>query len=128
MVSIITAIKKILQRLKLIDDYIVEHGTDGIWVYEKRASGKATLKGQNTFGSAAFTATGNVYYRNLSYIEFPEGFFIEVPYCTNVTVKMGNIGAAQCQADIDGISAAVLSAASTARAVTVYYYIEGKWK
>lgn len=41
MVSIITLIKKVLQRLKLIDDFVVETGTDGIWTYRKWNSGIA---------------------------------------------------------------------------------------
>ena len=42
MVSIITLIKKVLQRLKVIDDFVVEQGTSsGGWLYRKWNSGIA---------------------------------------------------------------------------------------
>lgn len=48
MVSIITFMKKVLQRLKLIDDFVVERGTSGIWTYKKWNSGDAVCWGRIT--------------------------------------------------------------------------------
>lgn len=118
-----------LQKLGLISDYIVEQGTSGIWHYEKWASGKAKLTGKNTYSSATFTATGNVYYRNLPSINFPANLFIDNPYCVNVTPYMGNVGAAEVgSVSKSAIIVTVVSAVSRARSVTVYFSIEGYWK
>lgn len=118
-----------LQKLGLISDYIVEQGTSGIWHYEKWASGKAKLTGKNTYSSATFTATGNVYYRNLPSINFPANLFIDNPYCVNVTPYMGNVGAAEVgSVSKSAIIVTVVSAVSRARGVTVYFSIEGYWK
>lgn len=118
-----------LQKLGLISDYIVEQGTSGIWHYEKWASGKAKLIGKNTYSSAAFTATGNVYYRNLPSTSFPADFFVEAPYCANATCQMGNVGAAQVgSVSKSAIIISMVSAASQARGVTVYFEVEGYWK
>ena len=110
-------------------DYIVEQGVDGIWHYEKWASGKALLKGSYKYASSTFAASGSVFYRTLSAQNFPSGFFTGVPYHALVTGVFGNAGAVQLGTLTQtGIGASAISAVSTAREVQVYFEVEGNWK
>ncbi len=124
-------LKKTLTKLSILIgyDHIVASGTSGMWHYEKRASGKAVLKGSAVFPSAAFAATGNVYYRNLGTLTFPTGFFIKTPHYINVASTMGNVGAA-AYGDLSqtNVVVSVISAVSRARPVTIMAEVEGYWK
>lgn len=46
----------------LMDDYIVERGTSGIWTYQKYASGDAKLYGKMTQNITGWSAWGPMYY------------------------------------------------------------------
>lgn len=65
----------------LSTDYIVEEGTDGIWKYQKWASGKAECWGVDTRTSfAVTTAYGSIYRTSdLFRINLPTGLFNVAP-------------------------------------------------
>lgn len=60
-------------------DYVVEHGVDGIWYYEKWASGKATLFANLYEKVGTWTAWGSVYETALTRRAYPTNFFTEIP-------------------------------------------------
>ena len=127
--DIANKIKAIMTRLNSEADYIVATGTSGIWRYEKWNSGKAVLYGVYTLTNGPFSATGNVYYRTVTDLSFPTGFFNTTPYYVSGTTSMGNVGAFSGNALYQTkVSFAVLSAVSAARTVTVYLEVRGTWK
>lgn len=65
-------------------DYVVEHGTDGIWTYRKWASGIAECWGKYNWTSVNITNTwGSMYTGTPSpaTIDFPTGLFVDAPIC-----------------------------------------------
>ena len=91
MLSVRLALKKVLQRLGIIADFIVETGTSGIWTYEKRNSGIAECWGVIVFGEIALTTNmASGVYSSSTYAArsqtLPSGLFSEVKYVNaNVT-------------------------------------------
>ena len=68
-----------LYKVGLISDYIVKHGTDGIWTYRKRASGIAECWGKQTITNSTWSAWGNAYVSSvIAKVSYPFTF-IEIP-------------------------------------------------
>lgn len=112
------------------EDYVVEEGTSGDWIYRKWNSGVAecwrTIADNRP--STAFSATGSVYYRNVTGISFPSGLFTARPKVV-VNADFGNVGAASATSvSATGFTITELSAVSTARAVTLDIYAVGTWR
>ena len=112
------------------DDYVVEQGTSGDWTYRKWNSGTAecwrTISDNRP--STAFSATGSVYYRNVTGISFPSNLFTARPKVV-VNADFGNVGSASATAvSATGFTVTELSAVSTARAVTLDIYAVGSWR
>lgn len=115
--------------IKAEADYIVEQGTSGNWTYRKWNSGWAEAWGVVSLASAAFSASGNIYYRQITNNAYPSGVFKEsgVKYGF-ANSQFGNIGAATLGIGASDFSLTVLSAVSTARNVTVFVYLKGEWR
>jgi hypothetical protein len=72
-----------------IKDYVVETGrvamensTEGYWIYEKWASGKAICYGRKECGDIKIEAPWGILYESLPYEEnYPDGLFVDTPYC-----------------------------------------------
>lgn len=112
------------------DDYVTEQGTSGDWTYRKWNSGTAecwrTIADDRP--STAFSATGSVYYRNVTGISFPSNLFTARPKVV-VNADFGNVGSASATAvSATGFTVTELSAVSTARAVTLDIYAVGSWR
>lgn len=112
------------------EDYVVEEGTSGDWTYRKWNSGVAecwrTIADNRP--STAFSATGSVYYRNVTGISFPSGLFTARPKVV-VNADFGNVGSASATSvSATGFTITELSAVSTARAVTLDIYAVGTWR
>ena len=112
------------------DDYVTEQGTSGDWTYRKWNSGTAecwrTISDNRP--STAFSATGSVYYRNVTGISFPSNLFAARPKVV-VNADFGNVGSASATAvSATGFTVTELSAVSTARAVTLDIYAVGSWR
>ena len=112
------------------DDYVTEQGTSGDWTYRKWNSGTAeawrTISDDRP--STAFSATGSVYYRNVTGINFPSNLFTARPKVV-VNADFGNVGSASATAvSATGLTITELSAVSTARAVTLDIYAVGSWR
>lgn len=71
-------IKDIAYKLGLIADYVVEHGTDGIWTYRKWASGIAECWGEQVENNGSFSAWGYLYAHDIPSVNFPSGLFEKV--------------------------------------------------
>ncbi len=79
MLNVKQCLKDVLFRFGLIADYVVEYGIEGIWSYEKWASGKATCEG-TVISSHTFTnKTGNVCNYQVTVTSFPSGLFNSAP-------------------------------------------------
>ena len=112
------------------EDYIIEEGTSGSWTYRKWNSGVAECWRTITDDrpSTAFSATGSVYYRNVTGINFPTSFFNARPKVV-VNADFGNIGSASAMGvSATGFTISEMSAVSTARSVTLDIYAIGTWK
>lgn len=112
------------------EDYVVEEGASGDWTYRKWNSGVAecwrTIADNRP--STAFSATGSVYYRNVTGISFPSGLFTARPKVV-VNADFGNVGSASATGvSSTGFTITELSAVSTARAVTLDIYAVGTWR
>ena len=112
------------------EDYVVEEGASGDWTYRKWNSGVAecwrTIADNRP--STAFSATGSVYYRNVTGINFPSGLFTARPKVV-VNADFGNVGSASATGvSATGLTITELSAVSTARAVTLDIYAVGTWR
>ena len=82
MLDIKKALKDIMIRLNLINDYVVETGTSGIWTYRKWNSGIAECWGDYVFMSKCNSAWGNGYIGDtLVNLTFPFTF-AEIPKLT----------------------------------------------
>ena len=109
-------------------DTVTEEGTSGDWTYRKWSSGLAEAWGTLTASSATFTTTGSVYYRSLTSQSFPTGLFNAAPMVT-ATCEMSNVGGTTVQSVTSStFTVNVLSAVSTARALTVYVHAVGTWQ
>ena len=112
---------------------ISDGGEVGIWRYRLWADGTAECWGvYQEVESSAFTATGNVYYRNIAGITFPTinnvSIFVEAPV-VNATIKFGNIGAASVgNITKDSFQAGILSDVATSRQVSLEIHAIGRWK
>ena len=87
--SIKALLTRILNWMGLIDDYIVEQGTSGIWTYRKWNSGVAECWGYTASASIACTTQlsgSSVYYSALQTIPFPSGLFNEIPRNVQLSV------------------------------------------
>ncbi len=113
----------------LSEDYIVEQGASGAYTYRKWNSGVSECWLVYTESTAtAFTATGNVFWRQIYGFRYPPNLFIDPPAIV-ASVNMGNVGACQVGAITnESFNVAILSANSTARQATIYAYIKGYWK
>lgn len=79
-------LKRILYKFNLIADYVIEYGTDGIWAYEKCASGKAACSGVVSVSVTAWTAWGYSYEGNpVGQQAFPIGLFTNDKITFHVT-------------------------------------------
>lgn len=112
------------------EDYVVEKGASGDWTYRKWNSGVAecwrTIADNRP--STAFSATGSVYYRNVTGIGFPSGLFTARPKVV-VNADFNNVGSASAiGVSATGFTITELSAVSTARAVTLDIYAVGTWR
>lgn len=129
------ALKRVLYKLGLIADYVVETGTSGIWTYEKWESGKAKCWGVKNYGNISIdTAWGNVYIKSnaISAIAYPFTFL--EPPVVNVTeeragtdafwVMTGTPGTAT-QTPSFGVVRGILDYDT---GVKVYFEVTGKWK
>lgn len=120
--------KKLIYKI-LQCSHVVEQGTSGNWTWHKWSDGTAEAWFKYTEPTAtAFTASGNFYYRGIAGLYFPSGLFTTTPI-VQATIQMGNVGSCEIQSiNSTTCSITVLSAVSTARAVTVNLYVVGRWK
>lgn len=81
---------KTLQKIGLIQDWVVDYGTSGIWTYRKWNSGIAECWTQLERDGTLYPGgqEGYVYWQRSGTVNFPQGLFINPP-CANVWVGNG---------------------------------------
>ena len=77
--SIKTLLTRVLNWIGLIDDYVVEQGTSGIWTYRKRNSGVAECWGTTTRSNVTMSAWGSLYYGTIAADSYPSDLFTDPP-------------------------------------------------
>ena len=130
MVSIITLLKKVLQRLKLIDDFVVETGTDGIWTYRKWDSGTAecwtteTISDTFTYSSAVFDA-----YAYYKWYNLPDGLFESMSF-SSATGRTGTgIGFGFITfSGVTSLRLFIVGNQNSSSVTSARMYISGRWK
>ena len=110
------------------DAYVVEEGTSENWTYRKWSDGTSECWLTYTEPTAqGFSPTGSSFYRVITGLNFPSGSFVATP-TVQATMSMGNVGAIEISsANSTTCATAIMSAVSSARAVTIYLYAKGKW-
>lgn len=119
--------------MSVIMDYIVEQGTDGIWTYEKWASGKAVC-----WGSASRSGIANQkwseghFYFAITDITFPTGLFTTTPVVnTTIEESGGNFFMSKRTSSATSLGALyAISLIEYSDTKTVVFNIEakGRWK
>ena len=112
-----------------INDYIVEQGTSGDWIYRKWNSGIAECFGYISLGSISVSAVGNVYRGNTS-VPLP-AIFNDIP--SNVHITNGNplssvISINGRATDANTISVYVWKSSKGAVDVNASFHVIGTWK
>lgn len=121
-----------------ISDFVIERGTDGIWTYEKWASGKAVCWGSKSCGTADVSngwgdESTHLYESKQGYSEtYPSGLFKNPPIC--IMTPYGD-GGAMLETIGDGTASQtpqayiVRPAPNSALTNTrIEYYVIGRWK
>ena len=109
-------------------DYIVASGDEGIWTYEKRASGIFKCWGTTSVQPSSNTASGQLNYSNAITVPLPftivSGEANANPsnmlmFCSNIEVNTTSVGFRLAR---------VSNAVSTSTPTTVHLSVNGKWK
>lgn len=109
-------------------DYIVESGDEGIWTYEKNASGIFKCWGTTSVQPSSNTTSGQLNYSNAITVPLPfdivSGEANANPssmlmFCSNIEVNTTSVGFRLAR---------VSSAVSTSTPTTVHLSVNGKWK
>ena len=118
----------------IVNDFVVEQGTSGIWTYRKWNSGIAECWGSkehivsfNTVWGALYDS-GDVFYEN-----YPNGLFIEQPYChigyrsnggAILGIEQGGSGSSIRTHDFWFVRPTT----GTNMSIYAMFYVIGKWK
>ena len=109
-------------------DYVIEVGTSGMWTFRKWYSGIAECWGTSTLASGAFTKADSIYFRTTGRLALPTDLFVSDPII-NVTVKHISIAMSGLNySNSSQVDATASSQNATARDVTLYYQVIGRWK
>jgi len=129
---LIIKIKDIAHRVGLIDDYVIERRTSGIWTYRKWASGDAECWGLWTTTSTFPNAYGGAYESAGSLSKtLPSGLFIEViPLFSGAASTSNGAWLENPRASTTVVSTYVMNIIRQTSAidVSVYAEVKGRWK
>lgn len=117
-------------KLNDIIDYPIEIGTDGIWTYEKWASGKAVCYGSVTETNVAMTsAEGYGYYCPAKSYSYPTGLFIEDPVLSPIPQGQSRLVSFGLSVNNKNTFAGYYwCTISVTMTVYCHFYAVGKWK
>lgn len=130
MLSVRLSLKKILQRLKIISDFVVETGTDGIWTYEKRNSGIAECWGMVASKSYSITKkSGSGYYADGLVTAFPESLFTDIKHVDVTSVgTTGLVNASVVLVNTENVIYRLWCSASLTWSGRISVRVKGYWK
>lgn len=122
--------------LALTKDYIVEQGTNGIWTYEKWASGKAKCWGTTSMTFNCNSAWGNsgLYHSGNTPAQATYPFsFVEIPLCVYSVETDGDnsvIPMASGRLGTVNVTPVVFVARTSSASVSgkVHWNVKGRWK
>ena len=130
--------KSINEVLSREADYIVERGTDGMWTYEKWASGKAVCWGKKNYGDIKISnewGGADKLYESAEFSQsYPTGLFIGMPDTLHIDV-MSTDGGAMIERGYGRhdesktcVFCLVRPSSLTLSQVYMSFYAIGKWK
>lgn len=113
-------------------DFVVEHGTKGIWTYRKWASGVVECWGGQSYSSMAVnTAYGNLYYHQSNPVPLPFAFAKLTDIQATVYATTGGLFGVSVKSgtSTSQIAYYITSAKAEARAnLIVELHVSGRWK
>ena len=112
-------------------DHVVEQGTSGIWTYRKWYSGLAECWGSKDATPTTMTAFDTTYYFDAPEVVFPTNLFKSGLHNTQVTAFSKNGGlywASPYVVSVEKVTTRVISADSTVRTCSLWFFAQGKWK
>ena len=117
----------------IIEDYVVDYGTDGVWTYRKWASGIAECWGVLNTSVSASSAWGSAhYYGKLENISFPDLLFVDIPAVSvSISDENGNffVTSREITAEKVGeIFAVTVVKVETETAIRLNLDVKGRWK
>lgn len=110
-------------------DYVVEHGTSGIWTYRKWASGIAECWGTTTFSGTANQSWGSyIKYATVPSVNYPFTF-VAITEKTAL-LDSGGIWSTGCYNQTNSSTGDFYACRPDANSVSgrVYYNVKGTWK
>ena len=126
-----TLLKTIAYKVGLIADYTVETGTEGSWLYEKKASGRAVCYAKLQSTVSCTSATGTLYQGQVT-VSLPSGLFTAVD---NVQVTAaGSTGSGYSffgryvLSGTTSFNALFFGTVSASKSIDYSAYVIGKWK
>ena len=119
----------------IVEDFVVEQGTSGIWEYRKWYSGKVECWGKSAISLYIDIAWGTLYYNRVDAHAFPSGLFTSVPKC-QVTAECRDttdcaLLAMAGETTKDYAPSVILCSpikGGYAAGFNILYYAIGKWK
>ncbi len=131
-----SGLNKILQflwdrayKVGLINDYVIEQGSNENGDWEKWASGKLVQRGIYSATMSTPTASGTLYYNTKTGIPFPISF-----YASNDVVllsSLNNVGICGCRTRVTATTTfevLVWSTGTSSRAYNAHWQAVGRWK
>lgn len=119
----------------IVEDFVVERGTSGIWEYRKWYSGKVECWGKWAIGMYIKNAWGSLYYNKVDAYSFPSGLFVSAPKCqVTAECRGGETWAwlAMCGETTKDYAPSALFCSptkiETAVGFNILYYAIGNWK
>ena len=114
----------------VVEDFVTERGTEGIWTWEKYHSGKAVCWGYDTFSDTLTNTSGGLSYGAAHHADLPAGLFRHLDCCQiavdgNALLWYG--GGSTCQRT-QTYYLALPTPATAPADYYVYYHAIGRWK
>lgn len=114
-------------------DYIVDSGTNGIWTYEKMASGAVKCWGKRSKTGTFTTSWGSGLYYNGGVVDYESYPFLINDAIVNVNVESSSSliimsNGARSSSRTYGVQLCRGTAATTETSYTLNWSVQGKWK
>lgn len=110
-------------------DFVIEHDTDGIWIYRKWASGMAECWGAKVFSNLTLsTQMGSGFLQDTIFDNFPSGLFVAEPMAWLSLYGNGTTSVMASKVTQTELSIRILGFTQTAAYTKVQAHAIGRWK